>query len=145
MNNGNEQMKILIVDDHEVVRRGVRLMAETIDSAEVIGEASNGAEAIAFCGAHRPDAVLMDVDMPEMGGVEATRRLREEYPDIRVLMLTVHEDEDTIFEAVRAGASGYLTKSSTLDELNGALDAIREGGAYMTPVAARKALQCLAK
>ena len=138
-------LSLVIVDDHEVVRRGVRLMAESVPGITVVGEATNGAEAVELCMRLRPDAVLMDIDMPEMTGVQATRRLRDDLPGTRVLMLTVHEDDDTVFEAVRAGASGYLTKSASLDELTVALVAVRQGGAYMTPLAARRALQCLAR
>lgn len=138
-------LRLLLVDDHEVVREGVRLVVETIPGVEVVGEVSTGLEAIAFTRSTAPDAVLMDVDMPEMDGLTAAVHLRKEQPGIQILMLTVHEDEETIFDAVRAGASGYLTKSAGSSELGRALRALVQGGAYMTPLAARKALRFLAR
>lgn len=138
-------LRLLLADDHEVVREGVRLVAETIPGIEVVGEATSGREAIELAVALEPHAVLMDVDMPELDGVTAAAELRDRLPDVRVLMLTVHEDEETIFECVRAGASGYLTKSSGSAELGRALTALAQGGAYMTPLAARKALRYLAR
>lgn len=138
-------LRLLLVDDHEVVREGVRLVAETIPGVEVVGEAATGLEAIELARSTAPDAVLMDVDMPEMDGLAAAARLVEERPGTQVLMLTVHEDEETIFDAVRAGASGYLTKSTGSAELGRALRALVQGGAYMTPLAARKVLRFLAR
>lgn len=138
-------LRLLLVDDHEVVREGVRLVVETMPGVEVVGEASTGLEAIALARSTAPDAVLMDVDMPEMDGLTAAVHLQEERPGIQVLMFTVHEDEETIFDAVRAGASGYLTKSAGSSELDRALRALVQGAAYMTPLAARKALRFLAR
>lgn len=138
-------LRVLIADDHGVVREGIRLLIAGVDGVEIVGEARDGAEAIELCRELEPDAVLMDVDMPEMDGVAAARRLRDELPAVRVLVLTVHEDEETIFDAVRAGASGYVTKSAGSAELAEALGALAQGGAYMTPLAARKALRYLAQ
>jgi DNA-binding NarL/FixJ family response regulator len=138
-------LRIVLADDHEVVRRGLLLMIDSIDACEVVGEAASGQEALEVCRTARPDLVLMDIDMPGTDGIEATRRLRDEQPTVRVLMFTVHENEETIFDAVRAGASGYLTKSSSLDDLTAALRAIRQGGAYLTPLAARRALTHLSR
>lgn len=138
-------LRLLLADDHEVVREGVRLVVEAIPGVEVVGEASTGFEAIDLARSREPDAVLMDVDMPEMDGLVAATRLRQERPGTQVLMLTVHEDEETIFEAVRAGASGYVAKSSGSAELGRALRALVQGGAFMTPLAARKALRFLAR
>lgn len=138
-------LRVVIVDDHEIVRQGVRLMAESVDGVEVVGEASTGTEALELCRKLHPDVTLMDIDMPEMDGVEAARHLRSDVPDTDVLMLTVHEDGETIFDAVSAGAAGYLMKSSGLEEVGSALRAIQQGGAYMTPLAARRALKYLAR
>lgn len=140
-----EHLRVLVVDDHEVVRRGVRLMAESGPAVTVVAEAATGVEAIERCRELRPDVVLMDVDMPDLDGVSAARQLRDDMPEVVVLMLTVHEDEETIVSAVSAGASGYLTKAAGAGELGQALDAVRHGGAYLTPLAASRALRSLSR
>lgn len=141
MNEGT--LRLLLADDHEVVREGVRLVAEAVPGVEIVGEASTGREAVELARSTDPDAVLMDIDMPEMDGLAAVAYLRKERPEIRVLMLTVHEDEETIFDAVRAGAAGYLPKSAGSEDLTRALRALAQGGAYLTPLAARKVLRYL--
>jgi DNA-binding NarL/FixJ family response regulator len=136
-------LRVMVVDDHEVVRQGVRALVGALAQTEVVAEASDGAEALDRCRESQPQAVLMDVDMPRMSGVEATRRLRAEMPEVGILMFTVHEDEATIFDAVRAGADGYIPKSAGVGELGSALSAVRSGGAYLTPLAAERALRYL--
>ena len=138
-------MKVLIADDHPVSRQGVRLMIEMLPGVEVVGEANNGNEALELCAETHPDLVLMDLDMPEMSGIETIKRLKESQPETAVLVLTVHDGEEAIFDAVRAGASGYLTKSAGLEEIGRALDAMRSGGSYMASHVAGKAISYLSR
>lgn len=137
--------KVLIVDDHAVTRHGLKLMAENLDDVEVVGEAETGAEALRAAREFQPNVVLMDLDMPEMGGIEAIGHLKKDMPDVDVLVLTVHEDEEAVFDAISAGASGYLAKSASVDEIRGALRALRSGGAYITPTMAGKALRFVSR
>ena len=135
-----DMWRVLITDDHAITRHGIRLLAQSLDGVEILGEAENGAEAIRLCRELRPNLVLMDLDMPEMDGVTAIRKLKEEMPDVVVLVLTVHDDENAILEALQAGASGYLPKSAGLEEIQNALETMSVGGVFMTPAATRKAV-----
>jgi DNA-binding NarL/FixJ family response regulator len=116
---GNEEgvIRLLIADDHALVRSGLRSMLNREPGFDIIGEAENGREAVELCRSLRPDLVLMDVRMPKMDGLEATRIIKHEYPEIRVLMVTMHENQDYTLEAVRAGAAGYVLKDAPRDEL----------------------------
>src|SRR3954469_1803493 len=116
---GNEEgvIRLPIADDHALVRSGLRSMVNREPGFEIIGEAENGREAVELCRSLRPDLVLMDVRMPKMDGLEATRIIKHEYPEIRVLMVTMHENQDYTLEAVRAGAAGYVLKDAPRDEL----------------------------
>jgi DNA-binding NarL/FixJ family response regulator len=132
--------KVLVVDDHSVTRHGVVLLCENAEGVEVIGEAADGNEAIARVAELLPDVVLMDVDMPRRDGISATKQIRHDHPSVGVVVLTVHEDQETIFEAIKAGASGYLPKSATLDDIRSAVKAVAAGGSFLDPVQARKLL-----
>jgi DNA-binding NarL/FixJ family response regulator len=132
--------RVMVVDDHAVTRHGVVLLCNAAEGIEVVGEASDGQEAIDRIGRIMPDVVLMDVDMPRRDGISATREIRQLHPSIGVVVLTVHEDQETIFEAIKAGASGYLPKSSSLDEIQHAVKAVAAGGSFLDPVQARKLL-----
>jgi DNA-binding NarL/FixJ family response regulator len=132
--------RVMVVDDHAVTRHGVVLLCNAADGIEVVGEASDGQEAIDRITKIMPDVVLMDVDMPRRDGISATREIRQLHPSIGVVVLTVHEDQETIFEAIKAGASGYLPKSSSLDEISRAVKAVAAGGSFLDPVQARKLL-----
>ncbi|MCL4552544.1 MAG: response regulator transcription factor, partial [Candidatus Marsarchaeota archaeon] len=123
-----EKLRVLIVDDHTVVRAGIRLLLNSQEDIEVVGEARDGEEALAKTQALAPDVVLMDVAFAGMSGIEAARELRQMAPDIRVLMLTMHNDEQYFFQAISVGASGYLLKEATPEELVSSLRIVSRGG-----------------
>lgn len=137
-------LRLLIADDHAITRHGIRLMADSLPGVEVVGEAMNGTEAIRLALDLRPDIVLMDVSMPETDGIEAIRRLRVEMPDLVILVLTVHEDSDTVYEAIRAGASGFLPKSASLVEIRAALLEGGPEGVYVAPAIAGRLVRSMA-
>ena len=127
------KFRILIVDDHGIVRAGIRSMLESNPEFEIVGEASGGEEAIANVRDLQPDLVLMDIAMPGMNGIEATRRIKEEWPEINILVLTMHDDEEFFFPVLKAGASGYVLKEAEPQELLYAISVIRQGGVFLTP------------
>ena len=129
-------IRVLVVDDHRVVRSGLELLLGSADGIEVVGTADNGAEAVAQVGPTAPDVVLMDLSMPEMDGVEATRRITADHPDVRVLVLTSLGEQSKVRAAVEAGASGYLLKDSEPDAL---VNAVRAAGAGEVPLDPRVA------
>ena len=119
---GAVSIRLLIADDHALVRSGLRSMLQREPGIEIVGEARNGREAVELCCSLRPDLVLMDVRMPEMDGLEATRAVKRELPETGVLMVTMHENRDYILEATKAGAAGYVLKDASRNEL---LSAVR--------------------
>ena len=129
------------MDDHDVVRTGLRELLRTESDLEVIGEASNGFEAIEVLRDIRPDVVLMDLTMPVMNGLEATRIISREYPDCLVLALTAHEDKEYFFEMLAAGAKGYITKQAAGEELISAIRSVAAGHVYLQPALARWLLE----
>lgn len=136
-----EKVKILLVDDHEVVRTGLKTFLETLGRFEVVAEAASGMEAIQRTLETNPAIVLMDISMPGMDGLEATRQLKKMCPASQVLALTVHDDKHYFMEMLAAGASGYLTKQAAADELVAALDSIANGNVYLQPALARWLLE----
>ncbi len=134
------KLRILIVDDHGIVRAGRRSRLEAQPDLEVIGEAARGEEALEKAMLLHPDLVLMDIAMPGMNGIEATRRIKSELPDVRVLVLTIHDDEEFFFPVLRAGASGYILKSSTREQL---VRAIRTACDNQVPIDAAVAADVL--
>jgi DNA-binding NarL/FixJ family response regulator len=135
-----QPIRLLIADDHPVVRGGLRGMFAGDPGFEVVGEAGNGAEAVALADALQADVVLMDLRMPEMGGVEAIRRLRESAPVVRVLVLTTYDTDDDVLPAIEAGAIGYLLKDAPREELMRAVRAAFQGDAVLSPSVARRLL-----
>ena len=136
-----ENITLLIADDHEVVRAGVRSFLEQQGDFEVIAEARNGAEAIELALENRPDIILMDIGMPQMDGLEATRRLKQIMPNCVILALTVHEDEQNFLDMLNAGASGYITKQAAANDLVAAIHTVADGYVYLHPPLARFLLE----
>lgn len=130
-----ERIKILIVDDHSVVRSGLGAFLQVFDDFELVGEASNGREAIAACALMQPDVILMDLVMPEMDGAEATKAIRESFPDCQVIILTSFKEENLIENALQAGAIGYLLKNVSADELAAAIRSASIGRPTLAPEA----------
>ncbi len=126
-------IRLLIADDHAVVRTGLRQLAETFDGVELVGAAANGEEAVALCAAHDPDVVLMDLEMPVLDGIEATRRIRKDRPGVAVVVLTSFSDRSQILRALDAGATGYLLKDAAPDEIEKAIRAAARGEAPLDP------------
>jgi two-component system response regulator NreC len=126
-------IRILIADDHGVIRAGLRALLDGFPDITIIGEAADGGEALTKAVELKPDIVLMDLSMPHMGGIEATRQLVQHEPGIRILILTVHEDEDLLKEVIRAGAAGYIVKRSEQDDLLHAIRVVARGDLYVHP------------
>lgn len=135
--------RIMIVDDHEVVRMGMRLLFETEDDFTVVGEASNGAEAMAKVAVLDPQLILMDVRMEKMGGIEACREIKSRSPQVHILMLTSYTDDDAVLASVLAGASGYLLKHLSRTELLRSVRLVASGQTLIDPVASQQAMQRL--
>jgi DNA-binding NarL/FixJ family response regulator len=133
-------MRILLVDDHALVRAGLRSLLEGFDGVEVVAEAGNGREAIELARTHAPHLVLMDIALPELNGLEAAARLRDEQPGARVIMLSMHSNEEYVLRALRAGVAGYLLKDSAPSELQHAIETVARGEVYLSPRASRKVI-----
>ncbi len=136
-----ERLKILLVDDHSLVRKGISSLMESERDMEVVGEAVDGLDAIDKCRQLNPDIVLMDIRMPRCNGLEATRVIKEEMPGVRIVILTVSDDDEYLFEAVKSGAQGYLLKNLEPAYLFELLRGVARGEAPISPVVAGKILQ----
>jgi len=134
-------IKVLIADDHAFYREGVHAFLSNSPEIEVLGEAGNGDEVIARVAELRPNVILMDLKMPGTNGIEATRRIHETNPEIGVLVLTMFDDDDSVFAAMRAGARGYLLKDADKDEVVRAIIAVERGEAIFSPAIARRMIQ----
>lgn len=128
-------IRILLADDHTILRAGLKMMLNAQPDMEVIGEAQDGSHAIHEAQRLQPDIVLMDITMPDMNGIEATRSIKRGQPDIKVLVLTMHENDEYVFQALRAGASGYMLKEAADTELITALHVVQSGQFYLSPSA----------
>jgi two-component system response regulator NreC len=135
------KLRILLAEDHEMVREGLRLLVNAQPDMEVIGEAGNGQAAIESARELGPDIIIMDVSMPKMNGLQATEKLKRDLPHVKVLALTRHTDTGFLQQLFRAGASGYVLKQSTSDELMRAVRAIAAGGNYLDPAITRKVIK----
>lgn len=130
-------LRILIADDHDLVRAGIRNLVDQIEGFEVAAEASDGHQALEIITTEKPDIVLMDIAMPDLSGLEATRRALKDSPDLRVIILSMHAVEEYVLQALRAGAVGYLLKDSTPAELAFALQAVARDQTYLSPAISR--------
>jgi DNA-binding NarL/FixJ family response regulator len=128
-----QQIQVLLADDHKLVRAGIRSLLERMPEVEVVAEASDGREAIRLVEQHEPQVVLMDLAMPDLNGLEATRHLTLEFPEIRVLILSIYEDQEHVYQALVAGAAGYLLKGAATDELELAIRSVARGETYLSP------------
>lgn len=130
-------IKLLLVDDHEVVRTGLQMLLESEADVEIVADASTGKEALAAVGEHRPDVIVMDIGLPDISGIEATRRIKDQSPETAVVALTIHEDEEYFFKMIDAGASGYVPKRAAPEELLNAVLAAAKGEVYLYPSLAK--------
>jgi DNA-binding NarL/FixJ family response regulator len=139
-----ETVRILIADDHPLYRNGLRMTLSSLGNFDVVAEASNGQEAVERAGQHRPDVAVMDVNMPVLNGIDATRLIVEANPDVGVLMLTMFEDDDSVFAAMRAGARGYVLKEADEQEIERAIHAVAKGEAIFGASIATRILKFFA-
>jgi DNA-binding NarL/FixJ family response regulator len=135
-----DPIRALIVDDHALFRRGLEMVLDAEDDIEVVGEASDGTEAVEKAGESLPDVVLMDIRMPRSSGIEACRAMKEVAPSAKIVMLTISDEEEDLFEAIRAGASGYLLKDIPLDEVAAVVRSVHGGQSLINPSMAAKLL-----
>ena len=133
-------IRVAVCDDHPVVRDGLRALLSSLPGVEFVGEATNGTEAVRLAVTAAPDVLVMDLRMPEVDGASATAQIRRVAPDAAVLVLTMFEDDDSVFAAMRAGASGYLVKGATQEEIGTAITTVARGGVIFGPGVARRML-----
>ncbi len=139
-----ESMKILLCDDQAVIRDGLEMLLTLEKDFQVVGSAQDGFEAIELAGKKTPDLVLMDLKMPGMNGIEATREIRKKYPAIKILVLTTYDDDEWVFDAIRAGASGYLLKDTPRQKIIEAIRGTMDGKSFIDPAVAGKLLNQVA-
>jgi DNA-binding NarL/FixJ family response regulator len=130
-------IRVLLADDHALVRAGLRKLLESLSGVAVVGEAGDGREALALVASKSPDLVLLDITMPGLNGLEAAERIGREHPGTRVILLSMHASEEHVLRALRAGAAGYLPKDAALGELELAINAVRKGETYLSPAVSR--------
>ncbi len=131
-----KKIRVLIADDHALVREGIRSLLALVADIEIVGDAADGKQALEKVGQLAPDVVLMDLAMPVMGGLEATRRIRREHPATKVLALTQYDDSEYVLPVIEAGARGFVTKMSSSSELTAAIEAVHRGESFLSPSAA---------
>jgi DNA-binding NarL/FixJ family response regulator len=137
-------IRVLIADDHPFFRDGLRVLLAATADTELVGEADDGAQTVALAAELQPDVILMDLQMPGLGGIEATRRILHASPHVGVLVVTMYEDDDSVFAAMRAGARGYLLKGADKEEMRVAIRAVARGEAVFGPAIARRLMQYFA-
>ncbi len=140
----NRPIRVLLADDHAVVRKGIREFLEEDPEITVVAEAGDGGEAFRLVGEHHPDVAVLDIQMPRVTGIEATRQIKAAFPDVRVLILTAYEDDPYVFALLRAGADGYLLKSADPDDLVRAVKATAAGGKVLDPAVAGRVVAQMA-
>jgi len=135
-----KRSKVVLADDHTILRQGLRRLLEAHETVEVIGEAASGREAIRICLSSRPDVLVLDISLPDLSGIDVTRQIKEQLPELAIIILTVHSSKEHIREAMLAGASSYVLKDSPSEELVKAIDAVSRGEAYLSPSVSRTML-----
>ena len=135
-----EKIKVLITDDHAIVREGLQAILSVQPDIEVVGEATNGEESVKKAKELQPDIILMDITMPRMNGLEATREIKKQNPEMKILVLTMHEEDDYFYRILEAGASGYFIKGGSFNELITALRVVWHGDVFIYPTMAKKLL-----
>lgn len=140
-----DQTRVLVADDHPLFLDGMRTLLRSLPDVRLVAEATNGAEAVALVAEHQPDVVLMDLHMPDLNGIEATRQIVQAHPHIGVLVLTMFEDDDSLFAAMRAGARGYLLKGAMQEEIVRAIEAVAGGEAIFGPSIAKRVIEYFAR
>ena len=145
MSGGNNQIRVIIADDHAVVREGTRKILDQEEDIHVLAEANNGEEVVRLADELKPDVILMDISMPVMDGIEATRIIKEKHPGITILILTAYDDDQFIFSLLEAGAAGYLLKNIHHHELVEAIRSVYSGESVLHPSVARKVLNRFGK
>lgn len=131
------RIRLLLVDDHEVVRRGLRMLLENEADLNIVGEASTGKEAMKMVETLKPDVVIMDITLPDISGIDATQRIKDAHPEVAIVALTIHEDQQYFFEMLQVGASGYVPKRAAPDDLISAIRATYRGEMYIYPSLAK--------
>ena len=133
----NGSVRVLLAEDHGLVRAGIRRLLDDMAGIEVVAEAGDGREALELIGQHLPDVVLLDIIMPGLNGLNTVARISIEYPSVRVIMLSMHDNEDYVWHALQSGAAGYLLKDAGLGELELAIRSVARGGSYLSPTISR--------
>jgi len=134
-------VRVLLADDHALVRAGIRALLQGLEGVTVVAEAGNGSEVLELARKHRPDVVLLDISMPGLGGLEASAQLKQELPEVRVVMLSMHANEEYVLQSLRAGAAGYMLKDSATAELEFALKAVMQGETYLSPPISKQVVE----
>jgi two-component system, NarL family, response regulator NreC len=132
-----KKIRIVLADDHKLMRSGLRLLLEQQTDLAVVGEASDGRDAVALVASHRPEVLVMDIGMPNLNGIEAAVRITQSYPEISIVMLSMHSDESYVLRALKAGAKGYLLKDSAEADLIRAVHAVAEGKSFFSPAVSK--------
>lgn len=132
--------RVLIVEDHQMTLVGLKMLLEKDNGIEVVGEAGNGLEAVTLASSTQPEIILMDIGLPEMDGVEATQKIKQNHPGIRIIMLTSKDNEQDVFASLSAGADAYCMKGISIEALTAAIEAVKEGTAWLDPAVARMVL-----
>jgi DNA-binding NarL/FixJ family response regulator len=139
----SQKIRVILADDHALVRQGIRQFLENAEDIEVVAEAADGEKALLLVAELRPDVALLDVQMPGMSGIEATRQIKARFPEVRVLVLTAYDDDPYVFALLQAGADGYLLKTVEVDDLLRAVRAVHRGESALSPEVTQKVLQQL--
>lgn len=134
-------IKVLLAEDHTIVRKGIRSLLDDEAAIEVVGEAENGRDAVAKTEELLPDVVLMDYTMPILNGLEATRQIKKRFPDVKIVILTMHTDEEYVFQFLQAGAAGYLVKQTAPKELMSAIQTVYQGESYLSPSVSKMVIE----